>query len=147
MRLFRYYYGKEGLQIVPRSPAIGKEKRFITGSKSPDSSLASKRISRNAKLLRSAKRGDEDNYLELLRSLTNNIQLYALQNRWHVDSYGARAESLAIAALSAYMFNGGVRESDAKTARIMCITKSTYQKSWKARLEIIMSWVKSWSEE
>ena len=132
---YRSYYD-EGLQIVPRQPARGVEKRTQTKSNPPKHSNQS--LSNNAKLLRDAMRGD----IEAETRITNIIgQMVALTAK--AQNWGLKGDlrGLAVIALRPYIYKEELTQE--KAAKECNVQRGTYRRNWSTnKLDEVRSMVK-----
>jgi len=135
LALYRQYRDKEGLHIVPRNPATGKEKRTKTKSTIPHSHNRS--LSENAKLLRNAMRGDTEAEIRIINELTRMVTLRAKSQNW-----GLRGDlrGLAVIALRKYIYLDELTQQ--KAADECKTTRRTYVRSWSTdKLDEVRSMV------
>lgn len=136
--LFRTYRDKEGLHIVPRKPARGRQTLPKESSHAPSGNINAPR-SYQATLLYNAMRGDERAELRLVEKITENIKGIANSENW-----GLRGDlsGLAVIALRPYIYQ---EELGQQAAADECkISRGTYRRNWKnEKLAEVRKWVKT----
>ena len=141
-KLYSYRYGRRGLEIINNNPAHGVERRQVTEGKSPDSSLASRSLSRPAQLLRASLRDDEQAYEDLLTHITECVERVAVAEGWKIK---AMPRAMAVIGVDSVLNEKPM--SQAERARMCEVEAPNYIKSWKHRIDIIERWVKGWRRE
>lgn len=149
--LFRTFRNKNGLQIVGRMRAWGKEKRVLAPIKDDDSSpvpfsrLSRRGLSAPARDLVKAKRGDEEAEARLHLHLAENIQRHAKHQDWKIGITEDSAMLMARIVLWPAIYEE--LQSDQKNADIADVRLNNYQKNWKGKLTDFGKWVSGWAKE
>jgi len=136
LALYSTYRDKEGLHIVPRSPARGVEKRTQTKSQIPYSSTNS--LSENAKLLKAAMRGDTEAETRIESIIGQMVALTAKAQNWGLKG---DLRGLAVIALRPYIYREEL--SQEKAALECSVSRRAYRQNWSQdKLDEVRSMVK-----
>ena len=132
------------LQFEDGQTARGKESKKHKCTRDPHTSLASRAISRPARLLKQCAgvKGCPLAYVDLTKHLAEQIDNHAAANRWRV---GTRSFQLATIALNPYVFGKELTGDEA--AKLMQISKRAYYSHWVPKLPAIRVWIKHWAHE
>ena len=142
--LFKAYYCKDGLHIDSLLPARATETRRDGHSKPPFSSISSLSKSTQALMLKSARKGDEGDYMGLVDQLADMILKHA-SAQWKVSCTKQRAMGVAVAALWPYAKGNDLTQ--AQICEAIGVNRTNYNKIWRSRLGEVRIWVKHWASE
>lgn len=141
MRVKNKRTGEDRLDIINNNPARGVERRTITKSRDPHSSLASRSLSRPARLLLVAKTNAEARE-ELIQELVYAVERIAKFEGWKI-----KLNARAVAEIALDPFINIELLSQAKKAHMCNVKPPSYIECWQPKVDTVQTWIKRWSSE